>query len=226
MAIVLFAATAAGVTVLALLARHERHLVKSRRRLMLDGIEPLFSSASLTADGAGIPRIEGVYQRRRLTIDLIPDTMTIRRLPQLWVSVTALAPLPLQNKGIAVLVRPSGADFYSLTEHMEERFDPSASFPWECLVRGQTDAARATLDRVSPAVTAILADPKVKEIGVTSRGLRIVYQLAEGKRGQHLLLRQCDFEGARLKPELLERLCRDLDTLAASLGIDLTAGTP
>lgn len=221
---VIFAAGAAGVTALALLARHERMLTKARRQVIIDPVEPLFSQARVETDGAGIPRIEGLYAGRRLKVELIPDTMTIRRLPQLWVSVTALKALPLAGKGVAMLVRPSGADFYSLTSAFDEPFDPPAGFPWECLVRGQTRSAFETLQRIRAAAAGILSDVKVKEIAVTDRGVRIVYQLAEGKRGQHLLLRQCDFEGARLEPQLLDAICAGLDVLAQSLGADLHAG--
>lgn len=213
-----FAAGAAGVTALAFLARAEHKLIKARRGLVIDPVRDLFDSASITTDGAGIPRIDGVYLRRRVRIEFIPDNMTIRRLPQLWVSVTALKPLAAEDEGISVLVRPSGADFFSLTSNMHTHFDPPPQFPWECLVRGQSDASGATLSRISHVAGNILSDAKVKEIAVTSRGARIVYQLAEGRRGQHLLLRQCDFEEARLQPDLLDCLVGDLDALAACFG--------
>lgn len=221
----MFVAGAAGVSALALLARHERNVVRARRELMLDPVRGSFVGANFGTDGSGIPKIEGLYRGRHLRVDLIPDTMTIRRLPQLWVSVTALKPLAAHDAGVAVLVRPSGADFYSLTEHMGERLEPPHGFPWECLVRGQSPASRSTLGRVAAAVARTLADAKVKEVAITDRGARIVYQLAEGRRGQHLLLRQCDFDQARLEPALLDRLTSDLDGIAAALGTTLEIST-
>ncbi|MEQ1715266.1 MAG: hypothetical protein ABL907_04655 [Hyphomicrobium sp.] len=217
----LYSAGAAGTTALALLARHERRLIKARRQLILDGVSSLFLAPTLTTDGAGFPKIEGVYGGRQLMLDLIPDTMTIRRLPQLWLSVTALTSIDAADAGLAILVRPSGADFYSLTERLPVTLTPPSVLPWECLVRGESDASARTLDCIAPAAGAILADPKVKEIAVTRRGLRIIYQLAEGRRGQHLLLRQCDFDGARLEPALLARLAGGLDALALALGSSL-----
>lgn len=220
-----YAAGAAGVTALAFLARAERKLVKARRALMIEPVRDAFDSATIDTDGAGIPRIDGVYRRRRVRIDLIPDNMTIRRLPQLWVSVTALKPLAGEDEGVCVLMRPSGADFFSLTSNMHTHFDPPPQFPWECFVRGQNDAAGRTLARIAHVAGNILSDPKVKEIAITSRGARIVYQLAEGRRGQHLLLRQCDFDEARLEPDLLDRLIGDLDALAACFGQSLEMTT-
>lgn len=216
-----FVAGAAGVTALAFLARHERNVLRARRELMLEPVRALFTGASYSTDGAGIPRIEGTYSRHRIRVDLIPDTMTIRRLPQLWVSVTALKALTAPDAGVAILVRPSGNDFYSLTERMDLHIDTPQSFPLDCLVRGQGPASRTTLQRVAPAVAGILADAKVKEIALTDRGARIVYQLAEGRRGQHLILRQSDFDEARLEPHLLDRLIEDLDQVGQALGVSL-----
>ena len=89
--------------------------------------------------------------------------------------------------------------------------------PWECLVRGETDKSEDTLARIAPEAGKILSDPKVKEIAATKRGVRIVTQLAEGKRGQHLLLRQCDFEGAALSPQLLDTIVSNLGKLLSGL---------
>jgi hypothetical protein len=216
-----YAAGAAGVTALAFLARGQRRLVTGRRERIVDSVREVFDTATFSTDGAGIPTIDGVYRKRRVKIDFIPDNMTVRRLPQLWVSVTALKPLAAPHQGVSVLVRPSGADFFSLTSSMHTHFDPPSGFPWECLVRGQSELARNTLMRMAPAAANILSDAKVKELAITDRGARVVYQLAEGRRGQHLLLRQCDFDEARLEPPLLERLIGDLDALAACFGQSL-----
>jgi len=214
----IFAAGAAGTTALALLARHERRLVKARRGAILDPVLGQFRDAEQKFDGAGIPSLDGYYGGQHLHIELIPDTMTIRRLPQLWVSVTALQPIGrAAGAGLAILVRPSGSDYYSLTERMHHRLDLPVGFPWECLLRGEGEAAQATLAAIAPVAADVLADPKVKEIAVTSRGVRLIYQLAEGKRGHHLLLRQSDFEGASLEPQLLENIADALERLTKAL---------
>lgn len=211
------AAGAAGTAALAWLAHRERQTIRGRRRLILEPVVALFDPPRITTDGAGIPKLEGRYRGLDLKLDLIPDTMTIKRLPQLWLSVTALQPLNIAEAGVAILIRPSGADFYSLTEKMSERLDPPPSLPWESLVRGETDKSAATLGKIAPAAARILSDPKAKEIAATKRGVRIVYQLSEGKRGQHLLMRQCDFEGASLSPELLATLVNNLQSLLSTL---------
>lgn len=208
---------ATGMVTVIALARREHRRRRAQHSAILDPVAGAFERSQMSVDATGLPRLEGMYRGQQLRLDVIPDTMTIRRLPQLWLSITSIQALPLAQAGLAVLVRPSGADYYSLTDRMAERFDPPAEFPPECLVRGETPSAVATLAKLARVAGRIFADPKVKEIAATRRGLRIVYQLAEGKRGHYLLLRQSEFEDARLLPATLDDLVAGLAALRQSL---------
>jgi hypothetical protein len=81
-------------------------------------------------------------------------------------------------------------------------------------IRGDRGAGRL-LAELSEALGAILADPRVKEVAITERGLRIVRQAGEGKRGEHLLLRQALFERANVSRADLESVLQPLETLRA-----------
>ena len=61
----------------------------------------------------------------------------------------------------------------------------------------------------------ILADRRVKEIAITDRGLRIVRQAGEGKRGEHLLLRQTVFENANVGRRDLASVLDQLQAIRA-----------
>ena len=209
--------TALGVAWIAHLSRREHAARRARHAAIFGPVVDLFESPQITFEESGLPRIEGRYQGQNLRLDLIPDTMTIRRLPQLWLAITSLDALPIAKAGLAVLVRPSGADYYSLTERMSEHFAVPPQFPHECWVRGETPASAATLAKLTDPAAHILTEPKVKEIAATSRGVRLVYQIAEGKRGDYLLLRQCDFAGAQVQPDVLDQLVDGLAALRQSL---------
>ena len=193
-----------------------RWLRASRRTLLSDCVSGL--SASTLVHGADdFPRLEGFREGRRVRVELIPDTMTIRRLPQLWLSVTVMHS-GRTGADLAVLVRPSGNDFYSMTEHLKHSLRPPKEFPWEVLARGSGARAQALLDRLAHPISAILADPRVKEIAITSKGYRIIRQAGEGRRGEHLLLRQAVFDNAAVKSSDLEQLLKALDGLSLRLG--------
>jgi hypothetical protein len=66
-------------------------------------------------------------------------------------------------------------------------------------------------------VETLLRDPKFKEIAITPRGIRIMRQLSEGKRGDHLILRQIVFEGARLEPDELEPIIQSVMKIESDL---------
>jgi hypothetical protein len=215
-----FAVAAAGIVATTVLALQESRKLRASRSAILNPIKGLFNDQKLTFDGAGFPSLSGVLDGRQTRLELIPDTMTIRRLPQLWLSMTDVCDLPLAGSGVAVLVRPSGADYYSLTERMQEQLEVPASFPWECLIKGESTQSQKTLIGVSKVAARILADPRVKEFAITARGIRIIRQLAEGKRGDHLLLRQSAFAGAEVTPRDISELAADLTDLRNALAQD------
>jgi len=205
----------AGLTGIAVLAFRERTKLRQSRRDLLDPCCRVLDTPTVTHGGDNFPRLEGRDRGRLVHAELIPDSMTIRRLPQLWLQVTRFEPRPRISE-FAVLVRPAGTEFYSLTSHFSHHLTPPPMLPHEVLVRGSSPGAQRLLDQLGPVVAGVLADPKVKEVAVTRKGLRIVWQAAEGRRGEHLLLRQCIFDDAHVSADSLRHLLSRLDEVSAS----------
>lgn len=204
----------AAIAFLLIFGRHEARVAAAARRSIIEPSLDVLSETKAEIDICGFPKMEGKFKGRAFRVSLVPDTLTFRRLPQLWLDVTLKRNMPTINGRLAILVRQSGADYFSLTDHLHDRLAPPENFPDVCLIKGDGPGARYILDRIAPYVAALLRDPKFKEIAITPRGIRIMRQLAEGKRGDHLILRQIVFEGARLDPEDLE------DVIAAVLEIE------
>lgn len=200
----------------AAVAFREHRQLRAARRNLLESCRSVLADSRLAHGKDGFPRLEGIHKGHFVRADLIPDTMTIRRLPQLWLSVTMLVRLPV-DASLAVLVRPSGADFYSLTDSLPHRLAPLGGFPWEVTIRGSDPEAAALLERLSAPLSALLSDPRIKEIAVTAKGLRIVRQAGEGRRGEHLLLRQAMFDDAEVTAPDLSALLAGLERLRADV---------
>lgn len=212
---VLALALAMAVVVVALAARDHRR-TRAARWALLEQCRPLLTDGRITFGGDGFPRLEGLYGDHRVVSELIADTMTVKRLPQLWHSLSILYGLPLSSS-FSVLVRPSGNDFYSLTEKLDATLSPPREFPWEVLVRGAGHNPQGLVDDLASEIGAILYDPRVKELCVTPQGLRIIHQAAEGRRGEHLLLRQAAFDIATIAPSQFVDLLSALQRLQSSV---------
>ena len=206
-----------GASILAVMGWRDHAQRRAMRRGIIDECIGLLDQGTITHSGDAFPNLEGRHSGRIVRAEFVPDTMTIRRLPQLWLYLSRIENRP-EISEFAALVRPSGADFYSLTTGFKRRLDPPPGFPQDVLIRGGSDAAQKLLDRLGALIGKILADPKVKEIGVTEKGLRLVWQASEGRRGDHLLLRQSVFDDARVLKSDFARLLAHLDEL--SLAID------
>lgn len=207
----LIAATgAAAVSYIAV--RDHRAAMDARRGLLNECTEALDRSV-LTHSGDGFPKLAGSHHGRGVQVELLLDTMTIRRLPQLWLSTTLLDRHP-GLPGLALLMRHCGTEFYSLTPHFSQRLETPRELPEGVLIRGDAGADRL-LTALTPVLSDILEDARVKEIAITDRGLRIVRQAAEGKRGEHLLLRQSTFDNAKVPPADLADTLAQLHAMRA-----------
>jgi hypothetical protein len=207
---------AVPLAVLSWIGVRDHRARQASRRALLDDCTRLFDRYALTHEGDSFPRLSGRIGAQNVDVRLISDTMTIRRLPQLWLQITVLERLEGVT-GLAILVRPSGYEFYSLTSEFHHVIEPPAAFPHELIVRGKDARSELLFEKLAPAAAAILSDPKVKEIALTSDGFRIVRQASEGKRGDYLLLRQAVFDEATVSAAALDAALGEIEALRRSL---------
>jgi hypothetical protein len=198
------------------LALRDHKALRATRTGLLDDCARLFDRYALTHGGDSFPQLSGRSGAHNIDVRLISDTMTIRRLPQLWLQVTVLHRFRNMS-GFAVLVRPSGYEFYSLTAGFNHVIETPASFPSEVIVRGETPGAQIHFEKLIPSMAAILQDPRVKEIAVTRQGLRIIRQADEGRRGEYLLLRQAIFDQAAVSAEKLQAVLDEIETMRTAV---------
>src|SRR5689334_4478458 len=85
------ALTAAGV-LLAWRWRRDQALLRAQRRRFLAGCQDLLLAPRLTQDGADYPTLRGTYRGFRVELKPIADTLALRKLPALWLSVTVEGP--------------------------------------------------------------------------------------------------------------------------------------
>jgi hypothetical protein len=208
-----------GLLTTAIVAMREHARVVASRRTLLDCCASLLSETRVIYGSDGFPTLEGRHRGHYVRAELLPDTMTIRRLPQLWLKLTRLEARPNLAE-FSVLVRPSGMEFYSLTDAHSIALEPPAGIASEIIARGNRRVSQRAVDNHAPVLRRIFSDARMKEIAVTAKGLRLIWQAAEGARGDHLIFRQCRFESASVEPATFATLLSALDSLSLSLEIE------
>jgi hypothetical protein len=206
-----------GVAILAALARKELREDLRQRRALLDEAAGLLDDAKVTVGSDGYPRLSGLAaDGSRISLEVVADSLVPRRLPQLWLKLTLLAPQATARPSIGVLARPVGTEFYSRVLGLPDTIAPSFASDFPLLMRGR-GATEAAIEHTSDLFRTLFADPALKEIVITPRGAGTVRQIAEGDRGAHVLYRQMRFPVKQVSRELVRNALAELRLLNAAL---------
>ncbi len=161
------------------------------------------------------PVLEARYQGLPVRLEPVLDNMGWRKLPSLWLKASLLVPNPTRGT-IDFLVRPQGVEFYSPSYDFHEHLQVPASWPQNALLATLPGATIPSLDRLTPYIE-VFDDQKTKELVVTPHGIRLVYQAAQAKRADYLVLRQATFTEPSVDPALVQALLDRLIAIAATL---------
>ncbi|MFO1436556.1 MAG: hypothetical protein U1F34_09505, partial [Gammaproteobacteria bacterium] len=189
--------------------------LRRERRAMWDECLPLFRNPVISQDDIDYPRLDGVFRSHPVTLEPIADHVGYRKLPQLWVRITAWAELPFRGT-LDLLMRPENTEFYSAVWSLPIALNLPANWPEHAVLRTNSVTESAPLTTVEPHL-ALLNDPRLKELVVAPRGVRLVYQLAQGERANYSVFRTVKFARARIENEVMERLLQSVVALANDL---------
>ncbi len=189
------------------LARASRDRTQARAGFF-GALKPLFDGGETRLQPDGFPRMTG--RRGGLAFDLqaLPDTLTFRKLPALWVMVSLPEALPLAAT-LDLLARPSGNEPFTRFATLPHSL-PRPGFLPEGVAARSDNAAAVPPETLLARHAALFDDPRVKELLISPKGLRIVILGEEADRGRFLIFRdaemgQTPLPAARVAP-LLDRL--------------------
>lgn len=203
------ACAALGLWLAFRLVRESRARAQSRAAFFT-AVKPLFDGGETKLEPAGFPRMTG--RRAGLSFDLqaIPDTLTFRKLPALWVLVTLPEPLPLEAT-LDLMARPSGNEPFTRFATLPQSLPTPPDLPKGVAIRSD-DATRIPASDLIARHADLFSDPRVKELVLSPKGLRIVILAEEADRSRYLIFREAEMGRTPLSPARLEPL---LDRLAA-----------
>lgn len=189
------------------------------RAAYFDALKPLFVGGETRLQPTGFPRMTGRRDGLAFDLQAIPDTLTFRKLPALWVMVTLPEPLPL-GATVDLMARPSGNETFTRFSALPNSLAALPGLPTDVAIRCDAEPDLPSAQLLARHAD-LFDDPKVKELVVSPKGLRIVILAEEADRGRFLIFREAEMGRTPLSPRRIAPL---LDRLSA-LRMDVLALT-
>ena len=180
------------------------------RASYFDAVKPLFDGGETRLQPTGFPRMTGRRQGLSFDLQAVPDTLTFRKLPALWVLVTLPDSLPV-TATLDLLARPSGTEPFTNFASLPQSLPASPNLPRHLAIRSD-DATRILPAYLVSRHADLFDDPRFKELVISPKGLRIVILAEEADRGRYLIFRDAEMG---MTPLPASRLAPILDRLAA-----------
>ena len=192
------------ITVLWMMHRRHRAATKRTRTHFFDACLPLFESYRVTQDDIDFPILVGQYCGYSVRLEPIVDHVAVRKLPSLWLLVTIYGKVPYTGV-LDLLARPLNTEFFSPSAGLDLAIEIPPGWPSHASLRTNAPAEMPPMHLLQSHI-AMFDDPKTKELLVTPRGVRIVYQADQATRSHYLVLRQAEFKDAAVPAVLAQRL--------------------
>ena len=183
---------------------------KAARAGYLAAVATLFDRVTTRIEPTGFARMTGHLGPHAFDLQVVQDSLTFRKLPALWVMLTLPEPLPVKAT-LDIMARPGGQEPFSHFSTLPQTLPCPATLPEGCAVRSD-DAAHAVPEALITPHLGLFADPKVKELVISAKGLRLVILAEEAERGRYLIFREAEMGLTPLPPQRLTPL---IDTLLA-----------
>ena len=196
-------------------AQQRRH----SRAQFLDDCRPLLTSSVKAVTETGFPRLSGQFHGHTFDIQVVPDSLSFRKLPVLWLLVTLPAPLAVCGT-FDLMMRPTGQETFSRFPNLPGHVALPAGFPAECAIRCDTPDALPS-EAVLRRHLARLNHDRLKELVIAPTGVRIVWLAEEADRGRYLLFRDAEMGRMALSPDVLRPLMTALVDLWSDLIADI-----
>jgi len=205
------------VAVLWYMYRRDRRRIRDSRAAMYEDCAALFEESQVVQDDVNFPVLTGIYHGYRIKLEPVADYVAFRKIPSLWL----LATLYCENRYRGVfdfLIRPQNVEFWSPAWKLQAKAVTPPGWPDYAIARTDDPALAPPAAKLAPHGD-LFKDEKVKELLITPRGVRIVYQADQAERAYYMVFRQLVFEHFRLAPELVTRLLDRAVAIHRDLGI-------
>ena len=186
---------------------------RAARAGFLGACAALLTDVRTRVEPDGFPRLAGASGGARFDLRVVPDTLTTRKLPALWLLVTLTEPMPVSATW-HLMLRPRGTETFSAFDRLPHVLPAQPGLPEDSQLR--TDSGGPPPPALAEAV-ARLGEDRIKEVIVSPKGLRVTWLVEEAHRGRYLIFRDSEMGQEPLPLEVLAPLLDALLRLRASL---------
>ncbi len=173
---------------------------------LLDDCMGLLHDAKLSPQGLDYPKLRGQYGGFDVLLELVADTLAVRKVPPLWLLVT-IKGKSITKGSLDLIVRPQNNEFYSPAWQWPGHLQTPDRWPAHSMIKYQDEPA--AVDILSRFVPLLFGDERTKELLVMPSVLRITYMAKQAERGQYMLMRNSIFDAMPIEKELVQRLIID-----------------
>jgi hypothetical protein len=156
-------------------------------------------------------KIAGRYQGHILILHPILDSLHMRKLPVLWLSLTLVEKLPLRGT-LNLMMRPSGLEIFSGFHDLPISIATPPDFPAQAQLRCDGLEGMPPASLIEKHLKPYF-DGTAKELLITPNGIRMVWLLAEAERANYLLFRDAEFTIDSLPREQISHMLEALMAL-------------
>jgi len=174
----------------------------ARRAALFDDCRGLLDAAESAHPGSDYPLLRGLHRGRRILLQALLDHVGYRKVPSLWLVVTADEALPVDGS-VDILFRPANIEFYSGIDGLPERIHLPSDWPPHHLARIGPAGWRPPLAAMRNALGEAADAPDLKEVVVTPRGVRLVVRICDVERSHYMVLRSMLPQIERIPPAWL-----------------------
>jgi hypothetical protein len=190
-----------AIGVLVWIYRRDRNRLERERALLFEDVRGLLTDAEITRAAGEYPKLRGRYRGYDVAIDAVIDHIAVRKLPSLWLRVTVLTEIPYGGT-CDVMARAHNVEFFSPAGDLQHVLKLPEGWPDHLTVKSD-DPEAIPPEAILTRHIGIFNEPRMKELLVTPRGVRIVRQAAQGSRAEYMVLRQALFGAVRIPRDQL-----------------------
>jgi len=180
-----------AISALVWVYRRDKNRFERERAMLFEDLRGLFAEAEISRVPNAYPKLKGRYRGYDVSIDALVDDIAVRKLPSLWLRATVLTAIP--HAGTCdVMARAHNVETFSPAGDLDHVLKLPAGWPDHLTVKSDDPAAMPP-EAILTRHIRIFEEPRLKELLVTPRGVRLVRQAAQGSRAEYMVLRQAMF---------------------------------